>query len=376
MPLDHAAVTALTDRLRTEVEDGLLVSAQLALGLHGEIVHAECFGASTPSTRYVIFSATKPFVAAAVWQLISEGLLRTDDRVVDHLPFLGQDAPTAADMATVTLEQVMLHTAGFPYAPLGPGRWETTEQRRAAMARWRLSWQPGTRFEYHPTSAHWVLAELVHTVTGQDHRDVVHERVTRPLGLPRILGIPTDAQEDIAELQAVGAPATPDELEATFGVRELPGGEVTAETLLGFNDPTARAVGVPGGGGIARAVDVAAFYQALLHNPGGLWDPALLADVTGVVRNHLPDPLTRTPANRSLGLILAGDDGRSHFRGMGRTVSPGAFGHNGAKGQLAFADPATGLSVAVLTNGLDLNEVRQPRRDSALASLAALCATA
>lgn len=376
MPLDHAAVTALVDRLRTEVEDGLLISAQLALGLDGQIVHEETFGAATPDTRYVIFSATKPFVAAAVWQLITEGRLRPEDRIVEHLPFLGQDAETAADMATVTLEQVMLHTAGFPYAPLGPGKWETTEQRRAAMARWRLSWQPGTRFEYHPTSAHWVLAELLHTVTGSDHRDVVHERVTGPLGLPRILGIPVDAQDGIAELHTVGAPATPDELEAAFGVRALPGGEVTAEALLGFNDPIARAVGVPGGGGIARAVDVAAFYQALLHDPAGLWDPQLRADVTGVVRNRLPDPLTRTPANRSLGLILAGDDGRSHFRGMGRTVSPAAFGHNGAKGQLAFADPATGLSVAVLTNGLDLHEVRQPRRDSALASLAGRCATA
>ncbi|MBM3684732.1 MAG: beta-lactamase family protein [Actinobacteria bacterium] len=376
MPLDPAAVAALTDRLRAEVEDGPLVSAQLALGLHGEIVHAECFGDTTPSTRYVMFSATKPFVAAAIWQVLAEGLLRTEDRVVEHLPFLGQDGPTAAEMATVTVEHVLLHTAGFPYAPLGPGRWETTEGRRAAMSRWRLSWTPGTRFEYHPTSAHWVLAELLAALTGRDHREVVHDRVTAPLGLPRLLGIAEGDQDDIAELRAVGSPATPDELEATFGVRELPGGEVTAETLLGFNDPTARAVGVPGGGGVARAVDVAGFYQALLHDPAGLWDPVMLRDVTGVVRNRLPDPLTGTPANRSLGLVLAGDDGRSNFRGMGRTVSPAAFGHNGAKGQLAFADPATGLSVAILTNGLDLHEVRQPRRDSALASLAGRCATA
>jgi CubicO group peptidase (beta-lactamase class C family) len=78
------------------------------------------------------------------------------------------------------------------------------------------------------------------------------------------------------------------------------------------------------------------------------------------------------PANRSLGLIVAGDDGRSHIRGLGRTVSPRAFGHNGAGGQLAWADPATGLSLGYVTDGYDRNEIRQPRRGTALSSLAAV----
>ena len=73
--------------------------------------------------------------------------------------------------------------------------------------------------------------------------------------------------------------------------------------------------------------------------------------------------------------VLAGDDGRSHLRGMGRTVSPRAFGHNGAGGQLAWADPATGLSLGYCTNGIDLNLVREPRRGTAISSLAAVCAT-
>src|SRR5690606_31128240 len=130
-----------------------------------------------------------------------------------------------------------------------------------------------------------------------------------------------------------------------------------------------------GGGGVMRADQLVRFYQELLHNKAGLWPPDLLADVTGRVRNRLPDPLTATPANRSLGLILAGDDGRSFIRGLGRTVSARAFGHNGAAGQLAWADPATGLSFAYLTNGVDLHVVREPRRGTALASLAGVCAT-
>ena len=74
----------------------------------------------------------------------------------------------------------------------------------------------------------------------------------------------------------------------------------------------------------------------------------------------LARPAQQHAANRSLGLILAGDDGRSNIRGMGRTVSPGTFGHNGAAGQIAWADPATGLSFGYCTNGVDLNVIREP----------------
>ena len=59
---------------------------------------------------------------------------------------------------------------------------------------------------------------------------------------------------------------------------------------------------------------------------------------------------------------------------MGKTVSRGAFGHNGAGGQIAWADPATGLSFVYLTNGMDQHPIRQARRTTALASRAANCA--
>jgi CubicO group peptidase (beta-lactamase class C family) len=122
-----------------------------------------------------------------------------------------------------------------------------------------------------------------------------------------------------------------------------------------------------------RARDLAMFYQALLHNPQGVWKPDVLADATGNVRSRVPDRWTGIPANRSLGLVLAGDDGHSNMRGMGRTLSPRAFGHNGAGGQIAWGDPDSGLSFGYCTNGLDQNVVREPRRTTAIASLAGVC---
>ena len=74
---------------------------------------------------------------------------------------------------------------------------------------------------------------------------------------------------------------------------------------------------------------------------------------------------------RTLGVIVAGDDGKANIRGLGRTVSPQAFGHNGAGGQLAWADPATGLSLGYVTNGYDRHEIREPRRGTSIASIAA-----
>lgn len=366
-PIDQAKVDALLERAGREIDEGFLPSAQVALAYQGEVVAEGVFGEADADTRYCIFSATKPFVASTVWTLMADGTVDPAQPVTDFFAEFGAEGKEG-----ITVEQVMLHTSGFPHAPMGPPQWNTRESRRARMAGWRLNWEPGTRFEYHPTSAHWVLAEIIDTVTGQDYRDVIHERVTGPAGLPRIVGLGPDDQDNIADLVLVGEPATPDELEAAFGVRELPATEVNDDLVMRFNDPEVRQVGVPGGGGYARARDLALFYQELLHNPHGIWDDTILADATGTVRNSRPDPMG-VPANRGLGVILAGDDGMANIRGLGRTVSPGAFGHNGAGGQLAWADPATGLSLGYVTNGYDRHEIRQPRRGTSISSLAAVC---
>jgi CubicO group peptidase (beta-lactamase class C family) len=140
-----------------------------------------------------------------------------------------------------------------------------------------------------------------------------------------------------------------------------------------YNAPEVRALGVPGGGGVMRAADLALFYQALLHNSAGIWDPAVLADATSRVRNNLPERWMRVTANRALGVVVAGDDGRANVRGFGHTGSPSTFGHNGAGGQIAWADPESGISFAYVTNGMDQHVIRQARRGIALSSLAAVC---
>ncbi|MGZ4689101.1 MAG: serine hydrolase domain-containing protein [Acidimicrobiia bacterium] len=362
-------IDALLTRAQREIESGLLPGCQVAIARHGELELFEAFGEATTEDRFVVFSATKAFVASAVWILIGEGLVDEQQLVTEYIPEFGSNGKE-----TITVEQVMLHTSGFPHAPLGPPKWFTREGRIEQFAHWRLNWEPDSTYEYHATSAHWVLAEIIDRVTGGDYCDVIETRVTGPAGLPRrVLGAPLEEQDGVARLVNTGDAATPDELEAILGVRELPITEVTPEALLEFNAPEVRALGVPGGGGVMRAADLALFYQALLHNPNDIWDPAVLADATGNVRNELPERWTGVTANRSLGLVIAGDDGRANLRGFGHTGSPRTFGHNGAGGQIAWADPDSGLSFAYVTNGMDQHVIRQGRRGIALSSLAALC---
>ena len=361
---------ALLTRIRREVDEGLLPSCQLALARDGKLAAVEAVGDARPTTRYVVFSATKGIVAGAAWILIGEGKLDIAARVADVIP---EFATNGKDV--ITVEQVMLHTSGFPSAPLGPPAWASRDTRLEAFAKWRLNWEPGTRFEYHATSAHWVLAELVERAAGEDYRSFIRTRIAEPLGLALGLGIPEDEQHDIARLEPVGDPPTAEEL-AAIGLPPFDLGEVTEDALLGFNEPASRAVGVPGGGGVMTAADMALFYQALLHNPGGIWDDEVLADATGNVRCTFPDMLMLgAPCNRTIGVMVAGDDGKSHMRSMGRTVSARAFGHPGAGGQIAWADPESGISLCYLTNGLDRNVLREGKRGVAISSLAGLATT-
>ena len=369
------ATGPLFDRARREVDERL-PAVQVAVAKDGELLGFETFsrtGAETNDTRFLIWSCTKAVVAGVVWQLMGEGRIDVERTVASYLP---EFATNGKDV--VTVEQVLLHTAGFPMAPMSPLRWSTSEGRREAFSRWRLTWEPGTRFEYHPLAAWWVLAELIVEVTGNDYRDEVRRRIAEPLGLTKLqLGVPEDEQGDIAELSVVGERAAPEEYAAS-GVYYggPPSVEVTPSLILTLGVPAAKAVGIPGGGAVSTAADLALYYQALLHDPKGLWSRDVLDDVTGVIRNTFPDvPKWGMPANRSRGVVVRGDHDLAHWMmHFGPGTSPRTFGHDGAGGMIAWADPESGLSFCFLTNGMDANGVREALRCQDFARLAAACA--
>ena len=361
--LDPGRLQALLDRAAEEVDAGTLPSCQLALAREGELLRVATLGQATDASRYVVFSVTKALTASAIWALIGDGLLTPETVVADLI-----EGFAAHGKESVTIAHLMSHTAGFPRAPISPEQGATSAGRRERFASWRLDWEPGSRTEYHSVSAHWVLAEVIEQLTATDFRAFVGSRVLDPLGLRRlVLGVPVEEQGDVLDVVLVG-----DE-----PVDAMPVPVVAASDLtLRFNEPQVRAIGVPGAGAVSDAADVALLYQAFLHNPNELWDPAVLADATGHVRNVHLDPFTGVPANRSLGLSVAGDDGKAALREFGKAPGPQAFGASGLGGQVAWADPDSGLSFCYLTNGMEANVITSFLRSSRLSTLAARCVTA
>jgi CubicO group peptidase (beta-lactamase class C family) len=327
-----STIDELLSAARALVDKGATPACQIAVARDDELLCFETFGAATNTTRFCVFSATKPIVASAVWLLIGEGMLDVARPVAHYIPEFATNGKEA-----VTVEQVLLHTSGFPNARLDPVEGADSVTRVKNFTDWELEWEPGSRFEYHGLSAHWVLAELIERLTGDDFRDVIESRICAPLDLPRLLGIPEDEQDDIAPFAPSGVPT-----------------EAPAIELAVLESPAVREVGVPAAGGIMTAATMARFYQAVLHNPNELWDDAVLDDATSNVRCSFNDPLMQVPANRTLGLVLAGDDGLHQFRYamFGKDNSPGAIGHCGVHSQVAWADPATGTSFAFVKNGL------------------------
>ena len=129
---------------------------------------------------------------------------------------------------------------------------------------------------------------------------------------------------------------------------------------------------------LTTAADLALFYQALLNDGKALdgsriWQSEMLLEARRIRTGGLIDPIRGITANRALGIVIAGHDGKGNLRGFGRTNSPQTFGHPGFGGQIGWADPVTGISFAYLTNGYDRNDLREGRRSVALSSLAGAC---
>jgi CubicO group peptidase (beta-lactamase class C family) len=171
----------------------------------------------------------------------------------------------------------------------------------------------------------------------------------------------------------VGTELTPEDFEK-LGFPVPPETEVTEEMIQNFNGTSVREAGVPGGGGVMTAADLALFYQALLtgraHDGTQIWKIETLESAREIRTGDLRDPVFGRAANRGLGVVIAGGEGRN-VRGFGHTGSELMFGHGGAGGQLAWADPESGISIGYCTNGFDRNVIRQARRGVGISSRAA-----
>lgn len=379
--IDSSKLEVLFERAEKEVAEGLLPSSQIAIARNGKIAGMRTVGSArhqghealaTNETLYCIFSSTKAITSAAAWLLIQEGKLDVDEVVADIIPEFG-----ANGKETIRVEQLFTHTAGFPMAPFPPSDFLDRDRRLHHFGRWRLNFEPGSRFVYHPSSSMYVIADIIEQRSGIAYGEFVRQRIAHPLGLDDLwCGLPDALHERLADIEYVGEELTEADYEK-MGFPAPPVTEVTEENIVRFNDAPVRRAGIPGGGGTMTAGDLALFYQALVRggtSPEGetVWKPDTIEMAREIRSGDFTDPVFGKLANRALGLMIAGDAERN-YRGFGHTNSPLAFGHGGAGGQLAWADPETGISLGYCTNGHDRNVMRQARRGIGISSRAASC---
>jgi CubicO group peptidase (beta-lactamase class C family) len=335
--VDPARLRLFLERARLEVDQGILPSVQVAAAREGRLVAFETYGNATNDNKYILQSVGRTMVAAAVWKLLQDGVLRLDERIADVIPEFGTNGKEV-----VTLERVLTHTAGFPFAPLGYPKMLDRSVRLQAMSKWRLDWEPGTRLQFHLTAAAWVIAELVERRTDLPFAEYVRSEITGPLGLGFELPFPADRFDSVLAKPEATDRTSPDDEVDPWGPWYL----ANADVLAG-GEPSHSIVG--------SAADVAQLGQAILHS--GLWTKETVDDA---IRPRVSmEPYGEQIYGGSdelihVGLFVVVGGPRCDRMSVPTTGSYRTFGHRGAPAQLGFTDADSGTSFAYLTNGYPL----------------------
>ncbi|MFF5572534.1 serine hydrolase domain-containing protein [Streptomyces luteogriseus] len=281
----------------------------------------------TVGTPFDLASLTKLFTSVAAVQQIERGTLGIDAKVGAYLPDF-----TAAARHGITVRQLLTHTSGLrPELPL----YDCADDR-ARLAALRTEQPVGVQGTYCYSDLNMLLLQYVlERVTGRTLDVLVHDGITRPLGMTA-----TDFGP------CPGAAATEDQ--------RRPWAKADRGMLRGeVHDENAWALGgVAGHAGLfSTGRDLAVFCRTLLA--GGSHGPARILG---------PDFVELLFTPPGLGFSLD----QPWF--MGDLAGRGAAGHTGFTGTSLVLDPATDTFLVLLTNAV---HPRRRRPDSAPRAAAA-----
>jgi len=300
---------------------------------------------SAEGRRMLWFSATKPVTAVAIHMLVERGRLDLDAPIAGLWPEFAQGGKEH-----VTTRHVLTHQGGFPVFPpdFDWRRVDDWDLVAAVTAALPARWEPGTAVGYHPVTYGFALGEVIRRVDGREPRDFLNEEIFGPLRMDASLG--TEHPEEVALPEAMS--------EVTF--QDPEGSEHrTTDIVERFRLPATLRGQLPAANGIGTARALARFY-AMLVNGGELDGVRLLRPetVAEVTRIHVQTDLDLTsglPSSFGLGFIVGGL--------FAPFDQPGVFGHSGQQCTIAYGDPAHGLAVAYVTNGLHDPYVVQVRTE-------------
>ncbi|MBW8762462.1 MAG: beta-lactamase family protein [Microbacterium sp.] len=310
-------------------------------------------------TASVIFSCTKGLMAILVAQCVEQGSIGYDDLVVDHWPEFAHNGKEST-----RVRHLLAHRAGVPALrrPLSRAQLLDFAQVVAEVEQSEPFWAPGTAYAYHPITHGWLVGEVLRRATGLSVRDLFDRAISSPLGVDAWIGIPPAVEERVATM-SIGATLA----DATARLVEDPQNHWPAQAMTlggalpaalvgpgsGFNDPALHRAIIPGAGGIATARALATVWSATVTQTNGhrLIGEDVRMEATSV--QSAGEPFFTAP-----GPWPAWGMGFQLDSGARRYVTPQGFGHDGAGGQVAFAEPEAKIGFAFLTNMMEAGDDR------------------
>ncbi|MGV9677057.1 serine hydrolase domain-containing protein [Nocardia sp. NPDC003482] len=370
--LTDGTVEAVWESVRGWYRLGTTPAIQVCLRRNGKIVLNRAIGhgrgndpgdgpdaekvLATPDTPFCGFSTAKGVAATVMAMLVEDGVFALEDPVCQYIPEFAANGKGA-----ITIGHVLSHSAGVPFLT-GPYRGFDTvvdeELAVRALTELRPSWPPGRFRVYHALTSGLIQRLLVRRATGKRMREHLRERVLRPLGFRWTnFGVaPADVDAVVAGVRVGPGPSR---VWRALARKALGGG------MGGMSEEATRAfltAELPSGNLVTTAYELSRFYEMLAR--GGELDGEWILR---------PDTLrwAIAPAERIPG--VAGRVSRAGFELGGRRSKFGRhtenhFGRSGLTTQYGWADPARGLSGAILTSGKATGDMKRPWELCALIS--------
>ncbi len=363
MPDIHGTVSrgfeAIAEAFRSNFDDQGEVGAACAIYRHGKPIVDIWAGfadkaAARPwqdNTMTLVFSATKGVTAICMHRLIERGLIDLDAPVTRYWPEFA-----TAGKKSIPVRWVLSHRAGVPVVEKDL----TLEEVLAwtpvieALQQQAPTWEPNSQHGYHLRTYGWLCGEIIRRVTGLSPGAFFRRDIGEPLGLDFYIGLPEQLESHVATLYAAAPPTDPVEIElrdrfmgpGTFLYRALNGpGDLTYGDI--WNTRAVHAAELPSSNGIGTARSLAKLYASIIGEVDGvrLLRPETV-DRAREVQSDGPDATIILPTRFGLGFMLP--------PALGVDCPPNCFGHPGAGGSVAFADPDSGIAFAYVMNQMQM----------------------
>jgi CubicO group peptidase (beta-lactamase class C family) len=343
----------------------LYVDGQPVVDLWGGVADKATGNAWDRDTLTLVFSVTKGVSTICALMLVERGQLDLDAPVTTYWPEFGAEGKGAT-----TVRDVLSHRTGLPVVD-GPVSLEDLADPAGMAARMAAQaplFEPGTAHVYQAITFSWNFGEIFRRITGETLGAFVARELTGPLGLDLYIGLPPELEERVSTIEPPGAP--PELVALVFPEGGLPWRAITLNGLLpvtmagsglGFNSPEIHQLQLPAANGITNARSLARLYAATIGEVDG-------------IRLLRPEAVAAASVVRSEG-IPWGDSfdgpkwGTGFLRPFPRQPMLGgtSFGHDGAGGSIAFAEPELGLAFSHVINRM----IATPEVDRRTAALLA-----